>query len=87
MDYNDKLKLAKEALESGSYDRETIEYIFPELAESEDERIRNLIYCLIRDRSDNKKLLEANGCSGEKALAWLEKQKEQKPIEQNSNFN
>lgn len=26
-----RLKLAQEAYESGSYDRETIEYIFPEL--------------------------------------------------------
>lgn len=41
MDYKEKLKLAKEALESGSYDKETIEYIFPELAESKDERVRN----------------------------------------------
>lgn len=31
MDYEEKLRLAKEALESGSYDTETIEYIFPEL--------------------------------------------------------
>ena len=53
---------------------EKLKQIFPELAESEDERIGNLIYCLIRDRSDNGKLLEANGCSVEKALAWLEKQ-------------
>lgn len=40
MDYQEKLRLAKEALDSGSYDKETIEYIFPELKESEDERIR-----------------------------------------------
>lgn len=31
MDYENKLLLAKEALDSGSYDKETIEYIFPEL--------------------------------------------------------
>ena len=40
MDYENKLALAKEALDSGSYDKETIEYIFPELKESEDDRIR-----------------------------------------------
>ena len=52
------------------------EAFFPMFKESEDEKIRNLIYCLIRDRSDNGKLLEANGCPIEKALAWLEKQGE-----------
>ena len=44
MNYEDKLRLAKEALASGSYDKETIEYIFPELKESEDERIRKAIF-------------------------------------------
>lgn len=48
------------------------EEMFPEL--KEDERIRNLLYCLIRDRSDNGKLLEHNGVSADMALAWLEKQ-------------
>ena len=43
MDYEKKLALAKEALDSGSYDKETIEYIFPELRESEGERIRKEI--------------------------------------------
>lgn len=57
--------------------KEAFEFFAPEPAESEDERIRNLIYCLIRDRSDNRKLLEHNGVSVDKALAYLEKQKEQ----------
>lgn len=48
----------------------------PELKESNDERIRNLLYCLIRDRSDNWKLLENNGVSVDMALAWIEKQGE-----------
>lgn len=43
MDYQEKLRLAKKALDSGSYDKETIEYIFPELKESEDEKIRKSI--------------------------------------------
>ena len=62
--YNNSVAITKKGLED----------IFPELAESEDERIKNLIYCLIRDRSDFGKMLEANGCSVDKALAWLEKQ-------------
>lgn len=45
-----------------------------------DERIKNLIYCIVRDRGDVGKLLEANGCPVEKALSWIEKQKEQKPV-------
>ena len=53
---------------------DVIEEKFPELKESEDERIRNLLYCLIRDRNDNGKLLERNGVSVDMALAWLEKQ-------------
>lgn len=45
-----------------------------ESKESENERIRNLLYCLIRDRSDNGKLLEHNGVTVDMALAWIEKQ-------------
>lgn len=37
MTEQERLRLAEEALHSGSYDKETIEYIFPELKESEDE--------------------------------------------------
>lgn len=48
--------------------------------ESEDERIRNLLYCLIRDRSDNGRLLEHNGVSVDMALAWLEKQGKPKMV-------
>lgn len=63
------------------------EEIFSEFEESEDERIRNLIYCLIRDRSDNKKLLEHNGVSVEEALAWLEKQSKDSTVLSNSSKN
>ena len=42
-DYKKKLELAKQLYDSGSYDNETIEAIFPELKESEDERIRKEI--------------------------------------------
>lgn len=67
--YENKLALAKEALASGSYDKETIEYIFPELSESEDERIRKEIVKFIvttpKERNNHKKW-----------IAWLEKQGE-----------
>ncbi len=71
MDYKEKLRLAKEALDSGSYDKKTIEYLFPELKESEDERIRKSII----------KLLQRGGYMSPedktKAFAWLEKKGEQ----------
>lgn len=70
MNYEEKLNLAKEALKSGSYDKETIEYIFPELKESEDERIRKEIIKAIHNyafRLEEKIPTEW--------LDWLEKQK------------
>ena len=53
----------------------TAESIFPELAESEDEKVRKEIIKFIEDFS--------NPCDEEcdKWIAWLEKQKEQKPVE------
>ena len=73
MDYNEKLKLAKEALDSGCYDRATIEHIFPELGESEDERIRKWLITQLEFKSDvnNPRDLESMIL---KAIAWLEKQ-------------
>lgn len=62
--YEKKLALAKEALDSGYYDKETIEYIFPELKESEDERIRKSLIDMLKN--DEKCYL--------KEIAWLEKQ-------------
>ena len=54
---------------------------FPELAENEDDRVRNLIYCIVRDNEDVGRILKANGVTVEQALAYLEKQKEKKPAE------
>lgn len=74
MDYKEKLRLAKEALDSGSYDKETIEYIFPELAESDGERIRKEIICFIET--------EVPQCEArDKYIAWLEKQGEKKSFD------
>lgn len=47
MEYEEKLNLAKKALESGSYDKNTIEYIFPELKESEEERVKRILYSIL----------------------------------------
>ena len=78
MDHNDRLELAKEALASG-YDKRTIEHLFPELKESEDEKIRKEIIDFIYDKTDTYELREKSNSW----LAWLEKQGEQKPVEDN----
>lgn len=50
------------------------EFVFPELKESEDERIRNWLICYFKEVCDNVSEKEKKGI-----LAWLEKQSEQKP--------
>ena len=87
MDYEKKYK---EALEQAKFyhgncpsepERKKLEKIFPELKESEDERVRKWIYSLVEnlgypaDEDVEKELEEMQPL----ALAYLEKQKEQKP--------
>ena len=55
---------------------EAIQTLIPELAESDDKRIGNVIYCIVRDNKEVKRILEGNGVSVDNALAYLEKQKE-----------
>lgn len=74
MDYKEKLRLAKEALDSGSYDKETIEYIFPELKESEDEGIRKTLIEFVKEYGDKF----YGQIAKMSAIAWLEKQGLQK---------
>ena len=81
MDYEKKLALAKEALDSGSYDKETIEYIFPELKESEDEKIRkNIIIALKSQKDELGDFYKSHNTSESELVDWIEKQGEQKPI-------
>jgi len=84
--YMDYEKAYKEALErarghygvANNYGKteevQELEHIFPELAESEDERIRK--WLITQLRTNYKGLEQAN-----QAIAWLEKQKEQQPAE------
>ena len=59
--------------------RERLEIIFPELKESEDERIRKWIIDDIRYNMNNEPLNNSEyKKKAEKAIAWLEKQAEQK---------
>lgn len=78
MNDNKRLRLAKEALDSGSYDRETIEYIFPELAESKDERIRKELINFFKSKEDDGWMVINNISTGS-IIDWLEKQGKQKP--------
>ena len=78
MDYEKKLALAKEALDSGSYDKETIEYIFPELKESEDEKIRKEL--IKETKGCEVRLFEA--VTNDEFVAWLEKHSSSQTKEQ-----
>ena len=57
---------------------EDIENIFPELRESEDERIRKVIFNLLLGMREEIFTSQDDIVTKEKALAYLEKQKEQK---------
>lgn len=82
MDYEKAYKEALERAKKLTSDMTTLqkirEFIFPELKESEDERIGDIIYRIIRDKKEVKRILEGNGVSVDNALAYLEKQKEQR---------
>ena len=85
MTREEAIKILASSCIPGSKQTEALETLIPELRESEDERIREEIVdyfkkeceCLLndfRDKEDEKQL-----SFYKKALAWLEKQKEQKP--------
>ena len=100
MEREEQLKLARQLLESGVLSEESANAIkadFPELAESEDERIRKLlvwqVHRNIEDETNDLAQSVYDGIKGhdpdleesiedwKKCLAYLEKQKEQKPAE------
>ena len=57
--------------------KDIAEYLVPELAESEDERIRKAIISFLEQSGYGG----VGECPKAKMIAWLEKQKEQKPVE------
>jgi hypothetical protein len=68
---------AKQEYESQKV-HEFIEYLFPELKESEDEKIRKVLYKrIIRYDPNNEILIKEEGISQKQFLAWLEKQGKQ----------
>ena len=73
--YDEALKCAKMYYkENKDYNAGFLPIIFPELAKSEDEMIREAIIGIIK----NSNIIDIN-VSEEKMIAYLEKQKEQKP--------
>ena len=85
----ERAKLSRLQLLNIGEEATEIEYIFPELKESKEERIRNVIRGWIYTQPDS---FFDNGISKEEMLAWLEKQdewdegkKKLRKIVQNSN--
>ena len=88
MDYEKKYKEALEKLqealapkdgrEISGLTRGCIEEIFPELKESEDDRIRKAIKKALQVRCDGSRIISDEPVTLEEAIAWLEKQGGQK---------
>ena len=81
--YNEALERAKHALDSHNAglvktDKVLIESMFPELKESEDEKIRKAVIEMIHDTPSIECEENYNVCKND-ILAWLENQGEQKP--------
>ena len=85
MDYEKRYKEAlkwMQSLYSGLHGatKEEAEHYFPELLESEDERIRKAIKKALQVRCDGSRIISDEPVTLEEAIAWLEKQGEQKHI-------
>jgi hypothetical protein len=76
MNYKEKLEEAKRLYETANADQKyVLESLFPELAESEDERIRKALReRIIRYDPNNEILIKEEGISQRQFIAWLEKQ-------------
>ena len=59
--------------------REALETLIPELAESEDEKIRKDLIRWVNTNISYERMPDGMNYSNECVLAWLEKQGEQKP--------
>lgn len=77
--YKEALERAKALYAKDAPDSLHLETIFPELKESEDERIKETIIRMLYVHDENS--YHFDYISKEKCLAWLEKQSEQKPAE------
>lgn len=79
----DELKVkAQELEEDGCFDKLTLFDLFPELAESEDEKIKNRLIKLIK-MSNEVGGFALHKWEADEMLTWLEKQCEKKLVEEN----
>ena len=72
--YDEALARAKDMMSYKEVRREDMEYLFPELKESEDEKIRKELLAVVND-------LVLPDEQQSRFVAWLEKQGEQKPAD------
>ena len=80
--YDEALEKAKKELNScDSFGKGTIENIFPELKEREDDKIRKEIIDYCHERLNTVYGALPNIETIKRWLAWLEKQREQKPTD------
>lgn len=61
---------------------EALQFLIPELAENDDERIRRALCDIVRDMPYMETELRAHGLTVERTLSYLEKQKEPSELEQ-----
>ena len=82
MNYKEKLEEAKRLYESANVDQKhVIETLFPELKESEDERVRKELIAFLKENYETGRADETWDLNGiERWIAWIEKQGKQKPI-------
>jgi hypothetical protein len=87
MDYIKKLEEAKRLYETANADQKyVLESLFPELKEPEDEKVRKALIEMVHDTTGDELWVDYN-VHKEEALAWLEKQGEQKPFDyENANI-
>ena len=77
----EKFEEAKRLYETANADqRYVLETLFPELRESEDERIRKELISFFTERAKYTEDSTFGGLSSKEIIAWLEKQAKQKPV-------
>lgn len=82
MDYEknkEALAIVEQMVADGQISQDVVEKYFPELKESEDEKIRQFFIHEVEGTSEE--IMSYRGMNKESVLAWLKKQGEQKPIE------
>jgi hypothetical protein len=80
--YKEALERARQVMEGKTgFIRKEVEEVFPELKESEDERIRRELIAFLKENLETGRADETWSLSGlKKWISWLEKQGEQLPV-------